>query len=945
MRLRPRLVVWPLVVACAHSLGPGAQHANGRPRARAAPTPTPTTLPRIAIRTQTTQQPPHAEAHATRPAHAKTYSHLKPPWALPDDARAELARLLVHAAARDQSGARAARRVWDAFVFAHRCHRGQFRKSGAPYITHPLAVAAMLAKSDIDLATIMCGLLHDTVEDTGATLDVIGDLFGDEVATLVDGVTKLSRLELEQELCIEPPTPPAAATGDSLAQPPPPPPKLPASAKQAANLRKLVLAMSEDIRVLVVKLIDRTHNMRTLGYVKSAPSRRFKADETLRIYAPLAVRIGMYSAAAELEALAFAELEPEAAASIKAAQDEWCASPELEQFVGELRELLGGDGSSEGGEAASGGGGGGRLLKSIHVRRSSAYRVWLRREAARSARQLRAAGAAVADEAAAADRAAVAGGAAAASDFGAAARGGDDDAPAGATPLGATGGDAPAAEPPLPLSECLRLAVELDSASACYEALGLIHQRWRSLGGFKDYISTPKPNHYQSIHTTVLGPRGSIIQLHLRTSEMHAVAEGGIVAYWRQQERLAKPTLSLKGERYDWLRALRTISASTDDGNEFIEAAQMDLSSDQIFCFTPSGELVPLPRGASVLDFAYAIHTSIGNHCESARVNGRPQPIHSTLRNADRVEITTGAGVEPALEWIDLVSSGRARAEIRRYHNAKRRREAMREGGEAAAGAGAASAGSGSSVWTADEAAPAVAAAPAPAASVREEAAAVAEVAEESAEEAAVAAAAFAAGAMEQTAAVAAAEVAAATAEVAAAAAAEADTSGEAQEAPTAPSYKLASCCRPVPGDDIRTVLQRGPGTSRNSLVVHRTECRALATERHPVVRARWGERWPERRPASFDARLRLMLDDPSVALPAIAVCCADVGCSIVSYRRSQRRQSGVGGAGVGNIGGAGNRASSASAILDIEVRDLKQLNRLAEELSKLPSMWSVERV
>ena len=500
--------------------------------------------------------------------------------------RALVRRLLEHV--RERGGEAEEHRVFEAFRFSYRFHRAQFRQSGEPYITHPLEVATMLAELQMDSASIQTGLLHDTVEDTGATLDDLSARFGDEVAALVDGVTKLDRPEMRRVLAE--PEPEGGWSADQT---------------QGENLRKLVHAMSDDIRVLVVKLVDRLHNMRTLHYVPSQKSRQKKAAETLQIYAPLAERIGLFALRGELQTLAFGELYPDEAAAIAAQRQRLRVTEPggVGEVCAELAAALE--------EHAVPG--------AITVRDASPYRVWLRL---------------------------------------------------------AQRGQPPTTEAieRLALRDLFQFVLVVEDRAACYQALGVVHERWRSLGDFKDYISTPKPNLYQSLHTTVLGPAANVIDVQIRTRAMNRTADLGLLANWERHGRSA-----LRNDSR-WLRSLRGISDAATRSESYIEATRMELYPDQIFCFTPQGDLIQMPRGSTALDFAYAVHTGLGNHCVGASVNGRSLSIHSGLRNGDLVEILTDPASGPPPEWEQLVVSGKARAEIQRYNLNRQRDAAARRG-------------------------------------------------------------------------------------------------------------------------------------------------------------------------------------------------------------------------------------------------------------------------
>ena len=519
----------------------------------------------------------------------------------------------------------------------------QWRKSGEPYIVHPLEVAAILAKHRMDVSTIITGLLHDTVEDTGATSELIADRFGDEVASMVDGVTKFTRLEMlklalsrEEEEKAEEATEEVNTETKGLSR----------AQSESENLRKLVLAMSTDIRVLLVKLTDRLHNMRTLRFVNSEQARRRKARETLAIYAPLADRLGMSRLCHELETLAFRELQPDAYASIVKQQQRHHYSPELQDMIRQMHHATrpasreaSSDGSSgiyySGRDSAgsgdrmadappmsdnpwSVGSSGTSLLKELHVRERSAYRIW--RECLNSGLTVK----------------------------------------------------------QLLLKDFFSLVLIAPSTPACYHILGAVHSRCRASGEMRDYISTPRPNHYQSLHTTLIGPQKQMIDVMIRTSDMHLLAELGVVSLW--QGELEYPWRSAHEYHSGWISSLRGVAESAASPDDFMELTQMELFPDQVFCLTPKGTTIGLPKGGTPLDFAYAIHSKLGNTCKRAIVNGKPQPLHTKLRNGDLVEITTSASSHPLPTWEDIVVTGRARAEIRRTLNLRRRRAAELNG-------------------------------------------------------------------------------------------------------------------------------------------------------------------------------------------------------------------------------------------------------------------------
>jgi GTP diphosphokinase / guanosine-3',5'-bis(diphosphate) 3'-diphosphatase len=454
-----------------------------------------------------------------------------------------------------------------AYVFSMKAHGSQLRASGDPYFSHPIEVAGILAEMKLDSASIITALLHDTVEDTVATLEDIERLFGPEIARLVDGVTKLSRLELQSD-----------------------------QTKQAENFRKLVLAMSEDIRVLLVKLADRLHNMRTLHFLKDEERRRRIARETMEIYAPLAERIGMHEMKDELEDHAFAELHPDARASIMARLSFLREKGEglVERIIDELKETL-----TEGGVAAE-----------VSGREKTAYSVWRKMQQKNVGFEQ--------------------------------------------------------------LSDIMAFRVVVDTVEQCYHALGVIHSRYRVVPGrFKDYVSTPKPNNYRSLHTGVIGPERQRIEVQIRTHEMHEVAELGVAAHWVYKQGAPRT----EGRQYRWLRELLDILEHAPDPQEFLEHTKLEMFQDQVFCFTPKGDLIALPRGATPVDFAYAVHSVIGDTCVGAKINGRLAPLRTQLANGDQVEVITSKAQTPSPTWERFVVTGKARARIRRFVRTQQRQQ------------------------------------------------------------------------------------------------------------------------------------------------------------------------------------------------------------------------------------------------------------------------------
>jgi GTP pyrophosphokinase len=459
-----------------------------------------------------------------------------------------------------------------AYVFAMKAHGSQTRDNGDPYISHPVEVAGILTGYRLDTASIVTALLHDTVEDTGIKLADIEGAFGQETARLVDGVTKLSRLELQSD-----------------------------RTKQAENFRKLVLAMSEDIRVLLVKLADRLHNMRTLRYVREPERRRRIARETMEIYAPLAERIGMERVKGELEDLAFRELQPDAYASIQARVGflRGQGETEIASLTAALKSLL----AEQGIEAE------------VTGREKSPYSIWLKMHKRNVGFEQ--------------------------------------------------------------LSDIMAFRIVVETTEQCYAALGAVHQAYRVVPGrFKDYISTPKSNGYQSLHTGVILPGSQKIEVQIRTRAMQAVAENGVAAHWTYKDARKGDAASGRDmPQYKWLRSLLDILEEAAGPEEFLANTKLEMFQDQVFCFTPKGDLISLPRGATPVDFAYAVHSEVGDTCVGCKVNGRIMPLRTPLRNGDQVEIITARGHTPSPAWERFVVTGRARARIRRFLHAQQRRQ------------------------------------------------------------------------------------------------------------------------------------------------------------------------------------------------------------------------------------------------------------------------------
>jgi GTP pyrophosphokinase len=457
-----------------------------------------------------------------------------------------------------------------AYVRAAAAHEGQFRKSGEPYIQHPLAVARVVAELGLDDVTVAAALLHDAVEDTGLTLDVVDEMVGPDVAAIVDGVTKLDRIKFDSK-----------------------------EAQQAASMRKMLVAMAKDIRVLIIKLADRLHNMRTLAALPAWKQERI-AQETIDIYAPLAHRLGMQEMRQQLEDLAFAALHPKRFAEID--HMVWTRAPEadlyLTQVLEDVRDRLKGL----------------RISADITGRPKHLWSTY--------------------------EKMVVKG-----KEF-------DD------------------------IYDLVAIRVVVPTVKDCYAALGSIHATWKPVQGrFKDYIAMPKFNLYQSVHTTVIGPQGKPLEVQIRTREMHGRAEYGVAAHWNYKD-------DSPAEDIAWLNRIVDWQAETSDPGKFMANLKIDLEQDEVFVFTPKGEVVTLPVGATPIDFAYTIHTNVGHACIGARVNGRLVPLDSKLASGDAVEIFTSKveGAGPSRDWLKFAATHRAQNKIRQWYSRERRGDAVESG-------------------------------------------------------------------------------------------------------------------------------------------------------------------------------------------------------------------------------------------------------------------------
>ena len=460
-----------------------------------------------------------------------------------------------------------------AYVFSMQAHGSQKRANGDPYFSHPIEVAGILTDLHLDDETIVTAILHDTIEDTVATQEQIEKLFGPSVARLVDGVTKLSKIEAQTE-----------------------------NERAAENLRKFLLAMSGDIRVLLVKLADRLHNMRTLHFIKNEAKRRRIAKETMDIYAPLAERIGMYEFMKEMQTLAFRELEPEAYASITKRLEQLKAGggDQIARIGSGLRLLMGRNG----------------IKAEVQGREKHPYSIW-RKMAERhiSFEQL---------------------------------------------------------------SDIMAFRLIVKDTDECYRALGHLHQRWPMVPGrFKDYVSTPKRNGYRSLHTSVIHSEKMRIEIQIRSEEMHAQAEYGYAAHWAYKQQASNKNGAKPDGQVSWIRDLVEILENADSPEELLEHTRMAMYQDRIFAFTPKGELIQLPKGASPVDFAYAVHTDLGDQAVGAKINGRVVPLRTPIENGDQVEILRSKAQHPQPGWLNFVVTGKARASVRRFVRQEEREETI----------------------------------------------------------------------------------------------------------------------------------------------------------------------------------------------------------------------------------------------------------------------------
>jgi len=464
-----------------------------------------------------------------------------------------------------------------AYEYSSKAHTGQKRKSGDPYFVHPASVAGIITELRLDTASVCAGLLHDVVEDTLATTKDIEREFGPEIATLVDGVTKLGKINFTSK-----------------------------EDRQAENFRKMVVAMARDIRVLLIKLCDRVDNMRTLEHMKPEAQERI-ARETIEIYAPLANRLGIQAFKSELEDLSFRWLEPDSYQEVKNAVQK--TAKERDKYIVEVSKTLAGRLAEQG------------FAAEVTGRAKHLYSVWRKMKANECTIEQ--------------------------------------------------------------IHDIIAFRVSVESVSDCYAALGVIHSRWTPVPGrFKDYIALPKPNMYQSLHTTVIGPGRERIEIQIRTHEMNRVAERGIAAHWKYKEKHGGGIADSDAERFGWLRQLMEWQKDLKDPAEFLEGVKVDLFQDEVYVFTPKGEVHVFPRGSTPVDFAFAIHSQLGEHITGARVNGKLEPLRYKLRNGDVLEIVTAPHQQPSKDWLDIAVTTRARAKIRNFLRQEQRDKSLKLGRE-----------------------------------------------------------------------------------------------------------------------------------------------------------------------------------------------------------------------------------------------------------------------
>jgi GTP diphosphokinase / guanosine-3',5'-bis(diphosphate) 3'-diphosphatase len=675
--------------------------------------------------------------------------------------------------------------IRQAYAYGFKMHDGQMRQSGEPYFTHPVAVAAILTEQRLDDATIITALLHDTIEDTKSTYSEVERMFGTEVAELVDGVTKLTNLQLSS-----------------------------AESKQAENFRKLFMAMSKDLRVILVKLADRLHNMRTIKSMKVEKQAQ-KARETMEIFAPLAGRMGMQWMREELEDLSFRVLNPDARNSIIR------RFITLQRETGDVVHKITADIRHELEKA--------QIEADVYGRAKKPYSVWRKMQ----------------EKDLAFSR----------------------------------------------LSDIYGFRVICGSEADCYRIMGVIHQRWRAVPGrFKDYISQPKSNGYRSIHTTVSGRDGKRVEVQIRTRQMHEVAEAGVAAHWSYREGVrAENPFAVDPAK--WVSSLSE-RLDEEDHDEFMENVKLEMYVDQVFCFTPKGDVIQLPRGATPLDYAYAIHTRIGNACVSAKIDGIRVPLWTRLKNGQSVEIITAEGQRPQSSWIDIVTTGRAKAAIRRSLREEDRGRFVKLGQELAR-------------------------------------AAFDHVGKKSSDKA-LRTAAKMMGLSDESdllARIGSAEIAARRVveilypELARSQAAEVDTDRPVIGLTADQSFRRAKCCQPVPGERIVGITYRGQG-----VVIHTIDCPAL--EEFEEQPERWIDlKWQAGRHApAYTVSLDITISNDAGVLGRV--------CTLIGEQK----------ANISDLHFADRKPDFYRLILDVDLRDLEHLHTVMTALEAETDVAQIAR-
>jgi guanosine-3',5'-bis(diphosphate) 3'-pyrophosphohydrolase len=681
-------------------------------------------------------------------------------------------------------------RLAEAYRFSEAAHAGQTRQSGDPYISHPLAVAEILADWHLDGQTLMAALLHDVTEDTKVTKDEISDTFGKPVAELVDGVSKLDKIEFQS-----------------------------AADAQAENFRKMLLAMARDVRVILIKLADRLHNMRTLGAVDPAKRRRV-ARETMEIYAPIANRLGLNTLYHELQELAFSHMYPSRYKVLAKATK--AARGNRREMIGRTLEMIKKKFAEAGLKATVQG-------REKHV--YSTYRKMIEKRLSFSE-----------------------------------------------------------------VHDIFGCRVIVDDIPACYVALGALHALYKPIPGkFKDYIAIPKGNGYQSLHTDLIGPYGVPVEVQIRTDQMHRLAESGVASHWIYKDDTDKLS-ELQKQTHQWLQSLLEIQHQSGDPHEFLEHVKVDLFPDEVYVFTPKGRILSLPRGATAVDFAYAVQTDIGNRCVAAKINGELVPLRSELRNGDRVEIITASHAKPNPGWLQYVRTGKARSNIRHFLKTMQYDES--------AGLGErlldqALKGLKSSLGEVDEASWERLVREGGARSKHELLADL--------------------GLGRRLPAV----VARRLLRRADGSSDESKLSGSVTIRGTeGMAVQLATCCRPIPGDSIVGSIKKGQG-----LVVHATECSSIVRSRRNEPDQWLDVEWDLRTSRLFQAAIRVMVENQRGVLAKVASEIAEAASNIDSISMEE------------------DRSLFTSMHLVLEVANRQHLARVMRALRRLPDVKKIERV